>query len=503
MGLWKTFTEFWRRKPETNNRSFAERLRRGFNAAEKNRLTADWPLFQTSTDADLYRSLKPLRNRSRDLSKNSPYARKFLEIATNNIIGPRGIRLQVRATRNTNDNPDKPLNDVIEMAWDEWGRKGTCDVTGQLSWLDAQRLAVRTLARDGEVLVRLVETSNPFGMQIQFIPVEWLDEAYNRIENGNRVIMSVEIDAFDRPVAYWLTPPASDAFPRMVSETKRTRVPASEILHIYLKNEANQTRGIPWMAPAMQYMRMLDGYIEAELTAARVAACKMAFYKEPVSDEYTGPEKERPELIQETSPGQFGILPEGYELVQFSPEHPVTAFKDFVSAALKGIASGLNVAHATLSSDLTEVNYGSIRAGLIEERDHWRSLQCFLQESFCQPVYERWLKSALLAGAIDIPPAKVAKASRPVWRARGFAWVDPEKDINATILAIQNGLKTRTDACAENGEDLEENLYQLAAEQQMIDSLGVKIGANPPTMAAAPPAQKDQQNKQLSSSLVI
>jgi len=54
---------------------------------------------------------------------------------------------------------------------------GTPTVDGQMSRLDAQRLFIETLARDGKVLVRYVQTEkNTDGFQIEFVEADVLDE---------------------------------------------------------------------------------------------------------------------------------------------------------------------------------------------------------------------------------------------------------------------------------------------------------------------------------------
>ena len=46
-----------------------------------------------------------------------------------------------------------------------------------------------------------------------------------------------------------------------------------------------------------------------------------------------------------------------YDMKMFDPDHPNTGFAEFESAMLRGVASGLNVSYAALSSDLSSVNY--------------------------------------------------------------------------------------------------------------------------------------------------
>jgi capsid protein len=58
---------------------------------------------------------------------------------------------------------------------------------------------------------------------------------------------------------------------------------------------------------------------------------------------------------------------------------------------LRKVASSLGISYSTLTSDLTQVNFSSIRAGTIEEREVWRMLQAWLAEQLYQDIYEKWL----------------------------------------------------------------------------------------------------------------
>jgi lambda family phage portal protein len=169
-----------------------------------------------------------------------------------------------------------------------------------------------------------------------------------------------------------------------------------------------------------------------------------------------------------------------------------------VKGVLKGIASGLNVSYVSLASDLEGVTYSSIRQGSLDERDHWRVLQGWLIEHFHLPVFESWLLSALSAPAADsginLPVDKFDKFNQPLFIPRGWQWVDPQKETDATLTAIDGGLTTLTKALAEKGDDLEEVLRERQAEQELAASLGVELGKPKPKAPPGPPAApKDDQ----------
>jgi capsid protein len=123
------------------------------------------------------------------------------------------------------------------------------------------------------------------------------------------------------------------------------------------------------------------------------------------------------------------------------------------------------------------VNYSSLRSGAIEERDSWKVIQDWFIENVMNPIFSEWLKWALLTGQIPLPYAGYNKFNAPEFRARGFDWVDPSKDIDADIKAINEGLETRSAVCARRGIDFEETLEELANEQTLIEKHKVIIAS--------------------------
>ena len=463
-------------------RSFVKMPRRGFAAAEKDRLTN---LFQGSTVAVnelLKRDLPMLRARSRQLAMDNDYARRFLGMVKANVIGTNGIVLQSKARR-PNGELDKLDADTIERAWHEWGRVENCTMTGRLSWRDVQRLVVETVARDGECLIRFVNTqANPFGLSLHILESDHLDTDFNRPRDraNAEVRMGVEIDSYGKPTAYHLraTHPGEETihYQGRVYE----RIPADQLIHCYMTERPGQLRGVPWMQTAIRRLNMLGGYEEAELIAARVAASKMGFYTSPDGDQYAGDDYDTAgNLVSDVEPGSFEQLPAGMSFESFDPQHPTTAFDSFVRAALRGASAGLNVSYHTLANDLEKVNFSSIRSGVLEEREQWRVLQTWMCEQFCDPIFRRWLRSALTTGALALPPDKYDKFTEVAWQPRGWSWVDPLKDQQANAEGVALGVMTRQDIAAAQGKDLEEIFEQLQREKSLADQYGLSFEAEP------------------------
>lgn len=443
--------------------------KRKYAAAATSRLNADWITQILSADSELYSDLRKIRSRSRELCINNDYARRFLKRTSTNVIGSNGIRLQM---------PAKLVGSDINEQFGKWSKKGICTVDGRLSWIDSQKLFLESVARDGEILVRLVKGfDNEFGFALQFIEADHLDEELNQpLAGGNYIRMGIEFNKWNRPVAYHLlnTHPG-EIFKRQGNNKKYQRIPADQIIHAFLMDRPSQSRGVPWMHSAMPRLRMLAGYEEAELVAARVGASKMVFFISPDGAGYTGSYDGSGNLAMEADPGTFEQLPAGMDLKMFDPTHPTSSFADFEKSILRGIASGLDISYATLANDLENVNFSSIRHGSLEDRDTWRVLQNWVIEHFCNRIFESWLLMAITTGKLKIPISEFDKYNKPIWRARGWAWVDPLKESHANQIAIAQKTKTRSQIAADQGIDIEELFQQIVFEEALAKSYGLEL----------------------------
>lgn len=432
----------------------------------------------TSINRDIAGQGKQLRARARQLEQNNDYAFKYLNLAELNTIGENGIRLQSKA-RTARGKLDQPVNRALEKAFEKWQRAENCTIDGRLNWVEVQRLVIRSCARDGEVLVRLI---NDDGLKLAVYESDFLNYDLNRgaTSTQNQIMQGIEMNAAGRPVAYYLHTSNPAEQPGLLGYRQTgeyDRVPASEILHIYKSDRPNQIRGASWMSAAMLHLMMLENYERAEMTAAEFATKKIGFYKTPTG-EFLAQSSEAEDDYDELPTNISGLgmleLPQGVDMGLLDPNHPVTAYGDFVAAVLRGIATGLGVTYHALSGDLTKVNFSSIRAGTIEERDKWKACQQWLISRLHRPVYEAWLASAI--DTLNVPNANFDRLSEVQWQPRGWTWVDPKKDMEAHQMAYKLGISSLTDMAAAQGKDLEEVFDQRAKEKQMAESYGVEIG---------------------------
>lgn len=482
-------------------RTKAVPAKRDYLAASKGRLYMDFKGSNKSADAEIRWSLRDLRNRSRDLERNNEYARRYLQLLQTNIVGESGFRLQLKG-RNIDGTIDMAGNNIIEAAWEDFCRLGGPTVDGKMSMTDLSNHVIRGMARDGEVFLHIVNKNYlRHGIGVQIIEPDRVDDQMNEtLRDGNQVRMGIELDSSTRRVAAYhvlVNNPGDYDYATTTTGTFRQRIPADRMLHVYVQERADQTRGVPWTVTAMPALKMLHGYREAELVAARVGAAKMGFFTSPAGDGFTADGFEDTFTpLYDAEAGTFHQLPAGVDFKAFDPTHPTTAFADFEKAILRGIAGGLGVSYTAIANDLEGTSYSSIRQGALEERDFYKTQQRFMIEHFIDPMFRLWMRHVMDFALIPINgQGKFEKFALGIsWRARGFQWVDPLKEINAAVVGLQNGIISHTDIAATYGRDAEETFAQIQRDKEMAKIFGLTMAYEPFGNKAPVPATVDGEN---------
>lgn len=458
------------------------RKRSTYHAGAVSRLFADFQGSYGSADADLRPDMVLMRNRARQMARDDVYVKRYLELLETNVVGDKGMSLQVKA-RDSGGSMDVIGNTIIENAWGVFCGVGNCTADGRLSMTDLLKYVIRATARDGEAFIQVIRQRN-MAHGIAFHPFEpdLIDEGKTeRLPNGNEVRMGIEVDSFKRPIAYWVKKkhPGDTQF-TSVTSYETVRIPATDVIHVYKPLRAEQTRGETWLHAALAQIKMLNAHREAELVASRMAASKMGFFTSESGDETPVDDYDNGVPTIDAEPGTFHQLPAGVDFKAFDPSHPATAFAEFQKNILRGTASGLGVSYASLSGDLSDTSYSSVRQGALEERDVYRMLQQFLVEHFVLPAYSIWLRHVMEFGYIPLPVTKFDKFySATVFRPRGWQWVDPQKEISAAGEAMHLGIMSPSDVAAQYGRDFEETQSQWQRDRETATTFGNEMAFAP------------------------
>lgn len=455
----------------TYNRKSTTRAFQNFGIPTQSSFS-DWFQSSHSINVQLETKLPQLRKRSRDLRAGNPYIINYSQFVRDNIVG-QGFTFQAQCMLN-DGTLDEQNNTKLENAFGKWSKR--CTVDGKMSLTQLLRVAADTVATDGECFVEIVEVAGDIKLRLidaQLVPVNMSNLVTSA---GNRIRMGIEYDADDRVVAYHV----KNSYDGEAAIQKTRIVPANKMIHLYVQEFVGQERGIPWNSSVQETLRQLSEFSRNELLKAKLAANVQKFVQ--YSDAALAADVELQEqipldaLTYDTSPGAIVMLDPGLELAGDSTTQLPTDFRGFITAQLKQVAAGLRVAYPALASDYSDVNYSSMRSALLVEREYWKGMQTLFIDCLMMPIFEAWLPSAILNRTF-IPtgsplPSKYLDVK---FMGRGWAWVDPVKDVKANSDAIAAGLTSRSAVLAESGTDFEAVLKDLAREKALAAQYGVDL----------------------------
>jgi lambda family phage portal protein len=464
---------------------------RGFAAAKLSRLTESWRLTAERIDDELKNDLDALRIRSRSLEFDNDFARRYLDLVETNLIGDTAPRL-ISLVDNAPGQPDTSARAAIVKSWLDWSKPGICEVSGAHSLTSLCQAIVRCTARDGECLVLPkygAAAGNRWGFALQLLDVDriatWLNQP--RTENQNAIVAGVELNDEGRPIAYHF-----HQGPRTHANARSTtRVDASAVLHRFIAQRPEQRRGIPWCHAAMLSIYYAGEFAVSALVAAKHGADHLGFF---VSPDGSAPplgsetEDEPGARITSSAPGTWDTLPIGYDLRSVDSKYPNEVFAPFLKSAYQRMASGLpGASYPELCNDYEAVNFSSIRAAILSSRDEWRKRQKWFEEAWLEPIFADWLRFALanrvilLDNGSPLPIAKAEKFAAHGWQMRGWAWVDPLKDVETAREGIALSITSRSRIAREQGRDIEEIFDDLQTEGKLAEKYGIDLSSSPAT----------------------
>ena len=473
----RNFLGFGREQPQPAPR------RRSYQGALISRLTNDWLATQTSADAEIRTSLRKLRDRSREMVRNNPYARQAKRTTQINVVGT-GIKLQSQVQQLRGTKRDDRTNRLIEAKWEVWTRAQNCDVSGRYSFHQLEWLAAGALPESGEAIFRIVR--RPFGnskvpLALQILESDLLDEEYQggTLAKTNEWRNGVEVNEWGRPVRYaFLTRHPGDYWFQNAPQKaeKHVFIPADDVIHLFMPERPGQNRGVPWFHSVMADAHQLQGYEEAAVVRARVAASIMGFITNN-EGELIADDVDNKQRVSDFEPGTYKYLSPGESVTVPNINSPDQQFEMFVKNKVRRFASGFGCSYETLSRDFSDTNYSSSRLSLLEDREHWRVIQNYLIENFHMRIFREWLGLAVLSGELPFADfeTRPERYETPRWMARGWSWVDPLKEVKAYREAEQAGYMTKAQIIAYTGGDYDDNVTELAREQDLAQSSGIVL----------------------------
>ena len=510
--------------------SFHEGVRRGFSIARKSRFT-DTINDIAAPPFDIFAAIRPGRDIARGLQQNNPYGQRLIEDSKVKVIGPRGYKLQWDV-RNDDDTADELANKFLLNKFNDFAKMENASVAGDMSFRMIQQfLYADSKRRDGEGLCR-EHASGKYGIQLQPLDVELLDETYTTdLSNGNMVIMGVEVDKQWRRIAYYLrgTKVTASGFGYIAATQERERVPAEQIYHLFKRSYMRQTRGVTEFCSIAIMLKAFMKWVESSTNNAVSGAQLFGFLVNKLqaptpgitnsldTKKSDGTKQDQPadgSKIMNIEDQTIRELPHGWEFQGMDAKFPHEQDEPFRRSMLRGMAVGWGSAYSTVSGDYSQANYSSERAAQLDIREFYKNEQEDFREAFLDRFIPRWLKAAALSGQLAFPSGKMLpvfsnweKFNKAIWIPRRWAWVDPLKDVVASITAIDAGLTSATQVVSDQGEELMDIYNDLSDEQKLRLKKGIVLKSDLEKLmllskSAPDPAKREESAREFLRSML-
>lgn len=395
-----------------------------YDAASNGRRVKGWRAPATDADAASRHGRGTMRQRSRDMIRNAPFARRAQSVVTNNVVGS-GI------TPSITGRSQKQAKDAAAIIL-PFLQSTDLDKHRALNLASMQTVVMNSVFESGEVLaIRHVRQNDgrALPLAVELVEVDHLNTVITD-HGGNEVRDGIEFDADGVAVAYHLYEQHPGSASRKIS-IKTQRIPAEHVLHIRRIDRPGQMRGVPWLAPVMVTLGEMRDYQEAQLLKQKISALLAGVIKPG-----DGPRPKDAPGLDEMGPGALVYADQGQDVVFTNPPK-VDDFDVVMRLGLCAIAMGSGITYESLSGDLSRVNYSSMRAGRLEmdkNIETWQQQVMIAQ--FCAGIGRWALDAYRLTQSKRLSPLEIK------WTAQSRAMVDPVKEIPSILAKIAGGLSS-------------------------------------------------------------
>ena len=470
----------------------------------------DWNPVLSSPDGEVNPYRDRMVARERDLIRNDGWASAAVTRAIDNVVGANFRPIakpdyRALAAISGNKGFDHQWAEEWSQAFAGYYRAWAddtskyCDSERFQTLPQQYRLAFRHLLSDGDALAmirwmpeRIRVGGARYATAVQIIDPDRLSNPQLRFDQQT-MRGGVEVDDDGAAVAYhirkahqgdYFSAARSMTWERIPRETEWGR---PVIVHCFDRERAGQHRGVGFLTPVVNRLKMLIKYDGTELDAAIINAFFAAYIESPFDHELvegalsaddsklSAYQTERANYHKDrrTALGDVGmsLLFPGEKIGSVSANRPSANYDGFSSAMLRHVAAGTGLVAQQISQNWSEINYSAFRAAMLEA---WKTFHR-RRYDFAVNFGARGrcvLGRVYGSGRLPMPSGPVphflearSEYCRARWMGPGKGYVDPVKEKQGAILGLQSGLSTLDIEGSEQGEDWREVADQRAVEQ--------------------------------------
>lgn len=428
-------------------------------ASNDNRNSAWHPQMRPTDD-----SMKMERDlaiaRTRDLERNTDVAAAIITAMERNVIG-QGVHMDSE-------------NEKLAASFEAWGSDPRqIELGGRFSFREICRLILRRTIVDGGVIIQKVTPTKRemkrYGLKVPLLlAIREVDEL-SGIGVGRGLRNGVEYDSWGRPKSFSFR----KYDPQMGQYSmEEESVSADNIIFLFKPTRATQYREYPLLASANQRIKDVNELLDAELIKNKVNACfSAAIVRQTPLGVGRDNRGGRNDYSKKTlAPGMIMELAPGETIQTISPPNSSSETESTTKLQTRLAGSGMGLSYEMVSRDMSQSNYSSARQGLLEDKLTFVEWQNWLREHFLNPLL-KWFFEATFVDESELEGVE--------WRFPGWSWIDPLKEAQANVTALDTGQTTLAALAASIGMDWKDIVDQRAAEIEYCKSKGVWEDLNP------------------------
>ncbi|MBL9125842.1 MAG: phage portal protein [Planctomycetaceae bacterium] len=478
-----------------------------YRAGSRNRHLSRWQPSNVSADSAIGVGNDLLAARIRDLERNDPLGKAAQRKMVLRSVGT-GIDIKSAVTRD--GEPWEEHNREVDRLFERYIRR-QADVRGKRSLYQMQRVVIGELEGPGEALILRCYDPDPQRLVpicYQLLEGEQLDamKSAPATDTTPEIVRGVELDAFQRPLAYWLF----DGHPWGVNPLRSAvskRYDASRVIHLYEWTRPSQTRGVTPYTATIPTSNDLDWFITSVLKSAHIQTLfTVALHRASgqqgtglgfgeTTDAAGGAIAWDLPTIERLGSGILADLGQYDKIETIGPKHPGPSFEPFVKLLLLILAAGRGLSYVGLTGDYSQTNYSSAMAAGNDDYEVIKVVQQDFCYDFADEVHRDFVASAAAAGLLTHCTAKQFQSDPEYWLASTFhppgrGMVDEERESASSLLRIFSGQSTFRDELARRGLDWRDVFAQLEREWRDLRDRGVDVNLQMLTFALARAANR-------------
>lgn len=417
--------------------------------------------------------------KARDMDRNDSIVGQIVDRAVANIVQD-GFSLDPKTG-------DKKLDSDLWARWQAWASSAdACEITGELTWHDLERLACRSYLVDGDIV----------GLACYEGCLQMVEAHAVRGGPRENTVLGVEKNETGRRQWYWVSYDPIEPWQQGAASRPAEPVPVRDehgkrlVFHVYNPKRVSQTRGVTAFAPIFATVGMFEDIQFAKLVQQQIVSCFAIFRQRAptapnlptttpgygsATTETTSSHETR--YIENISPGMEIIGDYGETLNGFSPNVPNSEYFNHVKLTLQIIGVNLGLPLCLVLMDGSETNFSGWRGAVDEARKGFRANQRNLIDRFHTPVYQwkvwQWLSEDPALRAAYEKRGQALFAHK--WNAPRWGYIDPVGDAQGAALRLQNGLTSPRRLHAESGHDWEEVADEAIADNAYAIRQAIKL----------------------------